>query len=730
MILALAVFALSASIGASNVRAAEVPGFEREVRLMAREQPVDLFLEELFGKIGVPVRIDPDIVGTVNGDFAKSARDVFEDIVSSFQLTLYYDGAVASVYPASATTRSIVHLPEALGERVVDSARRMAMTDTRNHLEISEMGLVVTGTERFVEQVEELAEAVRRRGGGTSAATSDVRRAAAPAALPEDSVYRVFRLRYAWAADTTLVVGGQEVMVPGVASLLRALVGPGGMTVMPTVSRRQLERSVPGLRGEGLQSVGRGGQGGDDAASGEVDFTTPSAVTGAGSADARIVADSMQNAVVIRDLPGRMAGYESLIASLDTEPRMIEIEATIIDLDTDRLRDLGVDLRFDRGDASALSNGGIAPDADRVDGARGGIVSLVLGDERRFLSRIRALESQGAARVVSKPHVMTLANVEAVLDTSSTFFVRIEGQEEVDLFNVSVGTTLRVTPHVFEAGGRTQIKLMVSIEDGSRTGDNVDRIPVIRNSSINTQALIDGGQSLLIGGLVRESDGSTVSKVPLLGDIPGLGALFRSTSKSSNRVERLFLISPRLSVRTPAGPRHSAPVLWGDESEILATAPVRTHAALDGLARRDETFPLREPLPGGGANVALIPNGYEPSPREPRSPESGERSLRERLLGLPRGGAPSLQDAGGPTERATPVPWSEIPSRDFEQTRVRTTLPAPRAPSDPSLDDGWQAVPGTSTETATAAGDARGSGASTSGGDASGALDDGWQRVD
>lgn len=701
-----------AALGPPHVPAAEVPGFEREVRLMAREQPVDQFLEELFGKIGVPVRIDPDIVGTVNGDFAKSAREVFDDITSSFQLTLYYDGAVASVYPASATTRTVVYLPDPLGERVVDNARRMALTDERNRLESSEVGLVVTGTERFVEQVEELADAVRQSRGLPVERVASERPALDPVA-PEDSVYRVFRLRYAWAADTTLVVGGQEVLVPGVASLLRALIDPGAMTVMPTVSRRQLERSLPGLRGEGLQSVGQG-----DAevapAIDEAAFPEPGAVTGAGSADARIVADSMQNAVVIRDRPGRMAGYESLIAALDTEPRMIEIEATIIDLDTDRLRDLGVDLRVDGEDGSALTNGGIAPEADRVGDARGGIVSLILGDETRFLSRIRALETQGAARVVSKPHVMTLANVEAVLDTSSTFFVRVEGQEEVDLFDVSVGTTLRVTPHVFEAGGRSQIKLLVSIEDGSRTGDNVDRIPIIRNSSINTQALIDGGQSLLIGGLVRESDGSSISKVPLLGDIPGLGALFRSSSKSSNRVERLFLISPRLSVRTPVGPRHSAPVLWGDESDILATAPMRTRAAQDGIARRDAEFPLRESLPGGGANVALVPDdGHEPAPRGASEAPPGEPTLRERLLGLPRGGtevpAPIEARPAPPATPATPAPWVEVAPPEPAQIRVRTRTPAPDAPAY----DEWQAVPGSGAGAVSAAG-----------------SDDGWQRVD
>ena len=92
-----------------------------------------------------------------------------------------------------------------------------------------------------------------------------------------------------------------------------------------------------------------------------------------------------------------------------------------------------------------------------------------------------------------------------------------------------------------------RIKLLVRVEDGSLTSQTVDNLPVVERSSVNTQALIQEGQSLLIGGLMRQSSNDAVDKVPFLGDIPLLGNLFKTRNENRGHVERLFLISPRLA---------------------------------------------------------------------------------------------------------------------------------------------------------------------------------------
>ena len=660
-------------------QAGDVPGFEQPVSLMPRDQPVGQFIKDLFSRIGVPVQIDESLRGSVNGDFNKSARAVFEDLMKSFQLTLYYDGAVAYVYPANDIVHKVVYLPGTVGRQVVSNAASMKLGDEDNLVKVSSAGLVVTGTRRFVEQIEELGDVLQQ---GT------------PRSQPSDT-YRVFSLRYAWADDVTLAVGGQEVVIPGVASLLRRLIEPGSIAAPPAMMRQQLSPTESGLRGQGLQSVGNTQlESGNDIDARNAQQILPGGSTGS----TRIVADSRQNAIIIRDQPGRMAGYEALVRSLDIEPQMVEIEATIIDMNTDRLRELGVNWRAQSNDFEALvGQGNVSSDLNSLGG--GGIVSLVLGDQSRFISRVRALETQGAARVVSKPHVITLSNVEALLDTTSTFFVRVAGQEEVDLFNVSVGTTLRVTPHVVDGADQTHIKLLVSVEDGSATDRTVDQIPVVERSSINTQALMNVGESLLIGGLVREVTSNSTSKVPLLGSIPAIGALFRSNTKQSQRIERLFLITPRLKMRDSdqGMTRLDVPILSGTESEVLISNAGRLDEVNEALALRDQNRTLVQPLPSGQSDIGLTREGVEPAVR--RTPETTfkpvpQRSLRQRL--------PGSDSRSPPVEQPAPV----IAQDNNLIVQSRQTARSAASSLDTSVNgEGWQEVGGAASADAEVIGD-------------------------
>jgi type III secretion protein C len=662
-----------------TTQAAEVPGLDRDVVINAREQPIDLFLNELFGQLGVPARVSENIIGTVNGDFRKSAGDVFYDISSSFQLSVYYDGAVAHVYPANEIVHNVLYMPSSTAKAVERAARKLDLIDQRNTMSVADVGLVVTGAQRFVEQVERLADAMRKTRKNNVAAAPETH-----------DTYRTFQLRYAWADDVSLVIGGETVIVPGVASLMRSLIEPGALEQAPVSTVRIPDSpSMDGLRGEGLQAVTSQAEKPENQAK-----TRQQAVAGAAddgsTAKTRIVADPLSNSVIIRDRADRMQGYEELIQSLDKEPQMIEIEATIIDLDTNKLRELGVNWRFQADNSEALlGDGSIAdqllrPNTDVTPSGNGGIISLVLGSQQEFIARIKALETQGAARIVSKPHVMTLSNVEALLDTTSTFFVRVEGQEEVDLFDVSVGTTLRVTPHVYERGGRSQIKLRVNIEDGSTSDQLVDQIPVVENSTIATQAIIDMGQSLLIGGLVREVKNNGISRVPVLGSIPIVGGLFRTQIKASTRRERIFLITPRVTSSGVAGKRFSAPILEGSENDIIQSSPRRLHSARTALDKLDGSYPLEQPLPRGDGLTSdnAAPHQFKPTTSpdtnsEPVIEPSGPRTLRDRLLVR--------------SEDAAAQPDSVLPPSPAEQQVQEGTLTATE-PSRPSTTDEWQAV--------------------------------------
>jgi type III secretion protein C len=537
---------------------------------------------------------------------------LLRDLARAYNLVTYFDGAVLHVAPASETASRNFSLPPAAAQQVLRSAGELQMLDARNTLRSTRDGtLVAVGARRYVQQVEEL---VRQAKPGAPSSPNSPNAAAYAQPLLD---YRIFYLRYAWAQDTTTSFAGRQTVVPGVASILRSVAGVPQRRAGDTQGRP----TNPKLRGQGLArqggSMGQQGTLGwnESATRGTAVDTLATALgnedlaagEGQGGANethnhTRIEADPRLNAVIVRDLPERLQRYAELVASLDVEPQSLEIEATIIDINTDRLTELGINWRWSRKNDSVLFGNGTAsdqrlyPDQEITPSARGGVISTVLGDVSRFVSRISALQADGAAKVVSSPQVVTLSNVEAVFDNSSTFYVRLAGRDEVDLFNVTAGTSLRVTPHVFKVGENTRIKLLVQIEDGTITAQRVDTLPVVERSSLNTQALIDEGESLLIGGMVRDSTSDGVDKVPGLGDIPVLGNLFKSRSTGANRVERLFLITPRLaSTRnaTRAIERSRAPVSVDKPAPPVSSAPAAAPVSAYKPPRPDADTLLR-----------------------------------------------------------------------------------------------------------------------------------------
>ena len=115
---------------------------------------------------------------------------------------------------------------------------------------------------------------------------------------------------------------------------------------------------------------------------------------------------------------------------------------------------------------------------------------------------------------------------------------------------MEAGTVLRVTPHIIrDAAGQTSIKLVVSVQDDQNSDSgttSVGALPPIKQTKINTQAIVGAGQSLLIGGYYYEKKNTDASGIPILMHIPVLGHLFKTTEKGTKRMERLILITPKV----------------------------------------------------------------------------------------------------------------------------------------------------------------------------------------
>src|SRR6185369_6639381 len=165
----------------------------------------------------------------------------------------------------------------------------------------------------------------------------------------------------------------------------------------------------------------------------------------------------------------------------------------------------------------------------------------------------RALEGDSSANVLSTPNVLTLDNEEAKIivgqnvpfitgsytpaaGSATNPFQTIERKD--------IGLTLRVTPTVSEAGG---VKLKIFQEVSSVTRDKilVGSADIITNKrSLESTVLVDSGQIVVLGGLIQDDQQSSVDKVPLLGDIPWIGALFKYESRSRKRTNLMVFLRP------------------------------------------------------------------------------------------------------------------------------------------------------------------------------------------
>ena len=553
---------------AAQAEAAPIPFSVEKVSYDLQGETLKGFLQRFFDDLGIAVTLSPAVQeesGTLNGPRSGMSAAVFKSIADSNGLVAYYDGSVAFIYKTREVSSRYFEIDPARVDAFREATIGFGLPDAYDSLQIKAATGVITakGTPRFLDQLAQLSTAL-------------VRRPRTAAAAPRTTL-RFFSLKYAWAADTTFTVGNQRTVVPGVATILSQLLGEGanggsasGSTTLPP--------AVTGLRGKGLAALGNrlsaasqgasgaGGYGSAMDSDDSAQSSLPSRPAFRSSMEAgdtpRIVADPYRNALIIRDAPDRMAAYEELVRKLDVESQIIQLDATVIDIDKSRVRQLGIDWTYQHGNTGAAFLGGVHP-TDALGNLVGLQVNSIITDASNFTARLNALEQEGVTNIVQRPQVVTLNDAEAVIESTQSVYVPVSGAFDEDLFGVIAGTVLRVTPHIIVDNGRQRIRLLVTIEDGNvqvtnqpTTGSNgqtlVRPVPSVVRNAVNTQAIIDVGQGLLLGGLNRRENTRTTSKIPLLGSIPLLGRLFRSDITKRDNTERLFLISPQIIAATAA----------------------------------------------------------------------------------------------------------------------------------------------------------------------------------
>ncbi|SFV05745.1 type III secretion system outer membrane ring subunit SctC [Pseudoduganella namucuonensis] len=443
----------------------------------------------------------------------------------------------------------------------------------------------------------------------------------------------LFRLKYASATDRVISARGKSETIPGIKSILSRLIfeQPDSKVEDPSTryERSSQKRSRKPDNGKGeAREVGKipfpawGKPAGDAAKlplpapradAGEEDEREERAPRGAkaaagGNVPPRIEADPSLNAIMIYDLVSKRAMYQSLIDQLDVQPQQIEIEALIIDIDRNKLSEMGVEWGVRSGQGNVVGRVNATQDDGKglelpLPGS-----TLLISNAARFYARLKAMEGNGEARVLATPTVLTLNNVAAVLDLSQTRYMPLVGERIADLADITAGTMLRVIPRMVQDGAATRVRLEIDIEDGA-LGDSGANANVTR-STISTQAIIEPQQTLMIGGYRAESLSAKRNKVPLLGDVPVLGHLFRNDTASESNRERLFLITPRL---VGVGGMAAAPVSRAAESAQQRLAQAAKPDAPARVAVAEAPAPAAPADQPGPAIQAREPATEKPS---------------------------------------------------------------------------------------------------------------------
>ena len=280
------------------------------------------------------------------------------------------------------------------------------------------------------------------------------------------------------------------------------------------------------------------------------------------------VADPQSNILFVNDIPSKLEEIRKFIRAIDTGARQVMIEARVVEAQDQFNRDLGVRLnglsaaRTQLGGSGIYGGGGTySPSGQVTTNALGvnlpsftnvgGTLAFALFNSSltRILNlEIAALEQDGLGKIVSSPRVITANNVKAkIQDGTEIPYVTTATGGGVATQNVSFKTaalSLEATPQITPEG-TVRMQLIVKKEEPDWTRAVLGN-PPIKTSTVETNVVVENGGTVVIGGVYITKKENVTEKVPLLGDIPFFGYLFKYQEDSGQRRELLFFITPRI----------------------------------------------------------------------------------------------------------------------------------------------------------------------------------------
>lgn len=370
--------------------------------------------------------------------------------------------------------------------------------------------------------------------------------------------------------NTILVTGGQR-QRDHVKQLITLLDQPREQTGNTRVV--YLEYANAARVAEVLQSVVRNTY---ELGAAEADTTTARAAPA--SRYASIEADPDNNALIITADLDIIDSLMDVVSRLDIQRAQVLVEAIIVEINDDVGQNLGIQWLF-RDESGAFASSfdagnnlqqlGLVAEGALNENRQDGLTSLAaglasaagqtigigrLGSSTDLLALIDLLQASSGANILSTPNILTTDNTEAMITVGESVpfitgsYTNTGNTGSIDspfqtINRQNVGTTLRVTPHV-NRGDKVALDINQEISSISQKAGAVDLITNERK--IETRVTVSDGEIVVLGGLIRDNVIQSETRVPLLGSVPGVGRLFRSTSSSVQKTNLLVFIRPTI----------------------------------------------------------------------------------------------------------------------------------------------------------------------------------------
>ena len=327
-----------------------------------------------------------------------------------------------------------------------------------------------------------------------------------------------------------------------------------------------------------------------------------------GSQSATIQADESLNAIIVRAAPSAMTEILDIVSQLDIRRTQVLIEAAVVEVQISDQRAFGAEtaLADSEGNTSPiastaldgvignlLQNLSVDQDGNQIDAdVLAGLASIssptlavarIDPDGFSFGSIVTALGTASDANLLSTPSIMTLDNQEAKIVVGNevpfrtgSFTTQADGANNpfTTVQREDVGLQLTVTPHVHDGSSvRLEISQQITNVVDSPIGDAGFADVVTSKREIETTVLAEDRQIIVLGGLIQDNVSESNKKVPLLGDIPGLGFFFRSTSSTATKTNLLIFLRPTI-IRSQQDADDATERKYRDIWEVEITSPV------------------------------------------------------------------------------------------------------------------------------------------------------------